>query len=1145
MTQSYLQRKLENVFYKYGLFASRHPVSMILFSAIMVFSCCYPLLNLPLPGSEPVAFFSPVEDESLSKYPVSSQKLNLVKSALIPKWFSSQHQAAYIQQFLFKTSIHRRNHHNSYALMKAFLATVFQAVKEIKLFNNRTTSLSQSCFHIKKTVIEHRQSLKKMFPENGCLMVTPAFFWDNNKDLLLFDNNILQTVNQFEGKPIETTQSIKEILFGISSKHTGLNSSNLKNKKYFMSYAVTLVLEKYDSRFLKEIHQRLLKVFSTLESIKSIQCHNEANEIFPNCKNQSHGITHVHFKPQIQYKDLVPLVSTYFILGCYIYFSVRKINFVKSKIGMAFCAVVSVMASLMMAVGLCSLTGLTPAQNRGEMFPYLVCIIGLENVLVITKSVVATPIHMDVEKRIAHGLKREGCSITRNLLLEFILISLGYFTLIPEIQEFCAFALVGILSDFFMHMMFFVTVLSIDIRRLDTTENVYAFAENEMEIDKSKLYAQLSTSREDQSKKSKTSKIQTDEDTYHSLEGGGRQTTMLKIPKRLKVVFFFADTRMIQRGLMVSMVIWVACLVYSYPDQEENWETSAHHHSQKLPLHEVVFDPKLYSGDIQWSYEDIYSFQQLGFRHWPTLFAYYNITLAAKFLSILPVFLIPVAIKQISIDNFQQPLLVNSSLKSSIEGQELETDHRLPSDSYTGRYQMTGLDYYLTLLLGAVSGMFMVFLLNIMYRCVCSRDYANWHLHRHKKQVPDSGTHMSSVGESLPLILTGHTQLIEFVNANEFNVISTDIAGTLKIWDYHSGECSGTIDRSSADEELRNEFGKALGSSMFVVLNFSLCNPAIALTEKSCPSAVWSLTCYRRLLILGCDTGRIEIWDSISLNLRCFQECGRSGVVGLAVEDYRLVAARIGGTLDFYQIEATTLNPTALQHRGSFRKHHNLECDVLSLQLVYSIKSAHQQTISAFTVSIGRILTGSCDHTLKLFNMQDARCQFTLLGHNGAVTCAAMDKGPPTGAVSGSADGSVKLWDLLTGICVHTLDEHTDSLTAVQCSSSHVVSFGQDGKFCIWARRTGFLLQVVKLESALHTPVKMLGKSLCITGGNGDIFLWDVRKGELLRRMKLLTASVTPTPVGNIVLLSDLSIVCAMGHELYVVKFPSVMEKNE
>lgn len=38
---------------------------------------------------------------------------------------------------------------------------------------------------------------------------------------------------------------------------------------------------------------------------------------------------------------------------------------------------------------------------------------------------------------------------------------------LPFFQEFCLFAVVGLVSDFFLQMLFFTTVLSIDIRRME------------------------------------------------------------------------------------------------------------------------------------------------------------------------------------------------------------------------------------------------------------------------------------------------------------------------------------------------------------------------------------------------------------------------------------------------------------------------------------------------------------------------------------------------------------------------------------------------------------------------------------------------------------------------------------------------------
>ena len=72
---------------------------------------------------------------------------------------------------------------------------------------------------------------------------------------------------------------------------------------------------------------------------------------------------------------------------------------VKSKWGLAISAVVTVVASLLMSISICAVFGVTPSVNSGEIFPYLVVIIGLENVLVLTRSVVSTPLNLEVRYR--------------------------------------------------------------------------------------------------------------------------------------------------------------------------------------------------------------------------------------------------------------------------------------------------------------------------------------------------------------------------------------------------------------------------------------------------------------------------------------------------------------------------------------------------------------------------------------------------------------------------------------------------------------------------------------------------------------------------------------------------------------------------
>lgn len=68
------------------------------------------------------------------------------------------------------------------------------------------------------------------------------------------------------------------------------------------------------------------------------------------------------------------------------------------------------------------------------MFPYLIIVVGLENMLIIIKSVGSTAPNLDVKIRLAQGLSKEGWAITQNLLIEVTILTGGLLTFVPSIQ---------------------------------------------------------------------------------------------------------------------------------------------------------------------------------------------------------------------------------------------------------------------------------------------------------------------------------------------------------------------------------------------------------------------------------------------------------------------------------------------------------------------------------------------------------------------------------------------------------------------------------------------------------------------------------------------------------------------------------------
>ncbi|PNI80932.1 SCAP isoform 6 [Pan troglodytes] len=59
-----LREKISRAFYNHGLLCASYPIPIILFTGFCILACCYPLLKLPLPGTGPVEFTTPVKDYS-------------------------------------------------------------------------------------------------------------------------------------------------------------------------------------------------------------------------------------------------------------------------------------------------------------------------------------------------------------------------------------------------------------------------------------------------------------------------------------------------------------------------------------------------------------------------------------------------------------------------------------------------------------------------------------------------------------------------------------------------------------------------------------------------------------------------------------------------------------------------------------------------------------------------------------------------------------------------------------------------------------------------------------------------------------------------------------------------------------------------
>ena len=120
------------------------------------------------------------------------------------------------------------------------------------------------------------------------------------------------------------------------------------------------------------------------------------------------------------------------------------------------------------------------------------------------------------------------------------------------------------------------------------------------------------------------------------------------------------------------------------------------------------------------------------------------------------------------------------------------------------------------------------------------------------------------------------------------------------------------------------------------------------------------------------------------------------------------------------------------------------------------------------------LASGHLNH-VKIWNVTTMECLHTLDSHRGWITC--LEEGLPAESrlISGSADYKIKIWGYLSGRLVRTLNEHedhhTDKIICLKLLPLNRLASGScDKNICIWADTGTQIFQVFEFGFGCRTP---------------------------------------------------------------------------
>jgi WD40 repeat protein len=152
-----------------------------------------------------------------------------------------------------------------------------------------------------------------------------------------------------------------------------------------------------------------------------------------------------------------------------------------------------------------------------------------------------------------------------------------------------------------------------------------------------------------------------------------------------------------------------------------------------------------------------------------------------------------------------------------------------------------------------------------------------------------------------------------------------------------------------------------------------------------------------------------------------------------------------------------------------------------------------------------QIVSGSHDATLRLWNMKTLKCDIIFKGHTEPVNCVAIL--PDGRIVSGSSDTTLKIWDLQTGICTITFNEHSSPINRVsvlplerslqeEVPDERIISSSEYGTFKCWNSKTGICNVTIQKEFDNVYSFTILRNSQIITMADRKLFrIYDSKTG--------------------------------------------------
>ncbi|KAI1503550.1 sterol-sensing domain of SREBP cleavage-activation-domain-containing protein [Biscogniauxia marginata] len=282
---------------------------------------------------------------------------------------------------------------------------------------------------------------------------SPLQYWSCCSDFIEQDDDIVTTVNERKTQPTSVNVTLRHSIV--------FSGKRFEDRRLVAADALVITL----------IHHRDSPVGRLWQERTRALAHKMAHkwQVIAPQDDMTGQLYEFQFRPMSS-QDAVLMGAAYFLVFVYFMFSLSKLRAVKSKFGLMVTVVAQILLSILSSFTVCAIFKIDLSRIPRFAYPVVILSMSLENIFRLINAVILTPSENCTSNRIGHAFGETAhialTSVTQNVLILYGLTKV----VAPGVSAFCTFAAIALIFDFFYLSTFFLSVLSVDVRRTELSD---------------------------------------------------------------------------------------------------------------------------------------------------------------------------------------------------------------------------------------------------------------------------------------------------------------------------------------------------------------------------------------------------------------------------------------------------------------------------------------------------------------------------------------------------------------------------------------------------------------------------------------------------------------------------------------------------